>query len=303
MQLGGTANIKQPIVVTPHNQLIERAILESDGHVEFDVWKDKYDIEPFRKQGSRKPDYQYFTAQDQVTHERLLYVASHDAISTLIDDFKNATATSVADSRKPDNSSMDGATTRQLEHSLLVADSPRADDRQYTESLCDWVVSSDSFLTRAGTGRFAHSYDATARKRSNESSIGSGKVLVQEAKKCEKHLPAPNVNSSIFVCFAEERMDLCRAVIIGAADTPYSLGMFEFDVFFPVMYPFAAPLVTFKTTGTIYSLSSQSIYWQTTHLYFRFSICFLFRNWSLFAFFFGTGNDRQRAGSIQSKPL
>jgi hypothetical protein len=168
-------------LVTPHNQQIEEAILESDGHVDFDLWKDKYDIEPFRKQGSRKPDYRYFTAQDQVTHERLLYVASHDVISTFIDDFKNAKAKSVADSRKPDNSSMDGATTRQLELSLLVADSPRADDRQYTESLCDWVVSSDSFLSRAGTGRFAHSYDATARKRSNESSIGSGKVLVQEA--------------------------------------------------------------------------------------------------------------------------
>jgi Ubiquitin-conjugating enzyme len=248
-------------LVIPCDQLNEEAILESDGHVDFDVWKGKYDIQPSRKKGSRKPDYQYFTAQDQVTHDRLVSVVSHDAISTFIDDLKNVTVKSAVASRNKDDS-IDGETITLLENSLLADSPPCADDKEYSECLCEWVVSSDSFLSRAGTGRFAHSYDATARKRSNDN-IGSGKVLVKEAKQCEKHLPAPNVNSSIFVCFAEERMDLCRAIIIGAADTPYSLGMFEFDVFFPVMYPFAAPLVTFKTTGKNTSpSSSSSIYWQ-----------------------------------------
>mmetsp|Transcript_1260 Transcript_1260/g.1691 ORF Transcript_1260/g.1691 Transcript_1260/m.1691 type:complete len:314 (+) Transcript_1260:173-1114(+) len=62
-------------------------------------------------------------------------------------------------------------------------------------------------------------------------------------------LPVPHPNSAAFVCFGEERMDLCRAAITGPVDTPYAHGLFIFDAFFPADYPNIPPLVTFMTTG------------------------------------------------------
>lgn len=42
---------------------------------------------------------------------------------------------------------------------------------------------------------------------------------------------------------------MCRAIIIGAMDTPYSVGVFQFDICYPQLYPSAAPMVHFMTTG------------------------------------------------------
>ncbi|GFP94700.1 probable ubiquitin-conjugating enzyme e2 25 [Phtheirospermum japonicum] len=55
---------------------------------------------------------------------------------------------------------------------------------------------------------------------------------IQEWKILEKDLP-----DEVFVRVYEVRMDLLRAVIIGAEGTPYHGGLFFFDVFFPSSYP------------------------------------------------------------------
>ena len=44
-------------------------------------------------------------------------------------------------------------------------------------------------------------------------------------------------------------MDLVRAVVTGPPDTPYSLGCFAFDIYFPATYPNNPPLVKLITTG------------------------------------------------------
>ena len=44
-------------------------------------------------------------------------------------------------------------------------------------------------------------------------------------------------------------MDVVRAVITGPDDTPYSLGCFVFDLYFPPTYPDIPPLIKFTTTG------------------------------------------------------
>lgn len=46
----------------------------------------------------------------------------------------------------------------------------------------------------------------------------------------------------IFVRAYESRMDLLRAVIIGAQGTPYHDGLFFFDIFFPDTYPSVPPV-------------------------------------------------------------
>ena len=47
---------------------------------------------------------------------------------------------------------------------------------------------------------------------------------------------------TIFVRACESRMDLLRAVIIGAEGTPYHDGLFFFDIQFPDSYPSAPPV-------------------------------------------------------------
>ncbi|XP_043687702.1 putative ubiquitin-conjugating enzyme E2 38 isoform X2 [Telopea speciosissima] len=70
------------------------------------------------------------------------------------------------------------------------------------------------------------------------------KTIQEEWKIMETGLP-----DTIFVRVYEERMDLLRAVIVGAAGTPYHDGLFFFDVFFPPNYPNVPPQVHYHSGG------------------------------------------------------
>ncbi|XP_022139568.1 probable ubiquitin-conjugating enzyme E2 26 isoform X2 [Momordica charantia] len=70
------------------------------------------------------------------------------------------------------------------------------------------------------------------------------KRIQEEWKILEKDLP-----DTIFVRAYESRMDLLRAVIIGAEGTPYHDGLFFFDIFFPMGYPDVPPLVYYHSGG------------------------------------------------------
>jgi len=67
-------------------------------------------------------------------------------------------------------------------------------------------------------------------------------------------LAAPNnlpltPSSSIFVRSDDSKFTLLKVLISGPVDTPYSSGLYEFDIFFPNTYPNLPPRVCFKTTG------------------------------------------------------
>ncbi|WJX73321.1 ubiquitin-conjugating enzyme, variant 2 [Trifolium repens] len=70
------------------------------------------------------------------------------------------------------------------------------------------------------------------------------KKIQDEWKILEKHLP-----ETIFVRVFQSRMDLLRAVIIGAEGTPYHDGLFFFDVLFPSGYPNVPPQVHYHAGG------------------------------------------------------
>ncbi|KAJ4975095.1 hypothetical protein NE237_000201 [Protea cynaroides] len=70
------------------------------------------------------------------------------------------------------------------------------------------------------------------------------KKIQEEWEIMETSLP-----DSIFVRVYEERMDLLRAVIVGAAGTPYHDGLFFFDVLFPSNYPSVPPQVHYHSGG------------------------------------------------------
>ena len=68
--------------------------------------------------------------------------------------------------------------------------------------------------------------------------------IMYEWKILEKNLP-----DSIFVRVYERRIDLLRAVIVGAAGTPYHDGLFVFDIAFPPNYPNSPPMVYYYSFG------------------------------------------------------
>ena len=218
-------------------------VLQRDGHVDFGLWKESFGADEGSDSKSRQ---RMRTAkQDRMLHTDLLRLADEKDISSFLDDLEHALSakkTTVV-AAKWGESSMDN-----LERDIL-GQGTMLPDEGYTENLEEWVVSSESFLSKSGNGSFVHAYDSLVRGRSVEG-LGSGKLIVKEARKCKRLLPAPHPNTSVFVCFAEERTDLCKAIIIGAAETPFSLGMFEFDILFPTNYPASPPLFNFNTTGT-----------------------------------------------------
>lgn len=78
---------------------------------------------------------------------------------------------------------------------------------------------------------------------SNPSSAVHKKIM-QEWKVLEENLP-----ESIYVRVYENKINLLRAVIIGASGTPYHDGLFFFDLAFPYDYPTSPPQVNFLSHG------------------------------------------------------
>ncbi|CAK9208764.1 unnamed protein product [Sphagnum jensenii] len=60
----------------------------------------------------------------------------------------------------------------------------------------------------------------------------------------EKNLP-----DTIYVRIYEDRMDLMRAVILGAQNTPYHDGLFVFDIYLPPGYPNTPPQTHYHSGG------------------------------------------------------
>jgi hypothetical protein len=147
--------------------------------------------------------------QDQMSHEAIdELLGSRALIKTFLKDLRDG-----IDKRKStmateavDPSSLVGTQRALLLHGGMLQ------EEEYEENMSAWVVSSSPFANPSDNTKFIHYYDGTARSRI---STGSGKCLVKEARRCQKNLPMPHANSSCFVCFAEERMDLCRAVVTG----------------------------------------------------------------------------------------
>ncbi|RZC04398.1 probable ubiquitin-conjugating enzyme E2 24 [Glycine soja] len=70
------------------------------------------------------------------------------------------------------------------------------------------------------------------------------RTIMKEWKILEQNLP-----ESIYVRVYERRIDLMRAVIVGAAGTPYHDGLFFFDIGFPSDYPKNPPKLHYHSFG------------------------------------------------------
>ncbi|KAG6387323.1 hypothetical protein SASPL_152510 [Salvia splendens] len=88
----------------------------------------------------------------------------------------------------------------------------------------------------------------STRKCSEVASKNWAKRIQEEWKILEKNLPV-SFTTEVYVRAYESRMDLLRAVIIGAEGTPYHDGLFFFDVYFPSKYPAIPPEVYYHSGG------------------------------------------------------
>jgi len=105
----------------------------------------------------------------------------------------------------------------------------------------DYVNMKDS-----GTTKFKHHY---ASYITNNTPPQPKMIrLAQELADLSTALPIEHTNS-IFVRVDESRVDVMKALVMGAAGTPYAHGAYEFDVFFDDSYPNAPPKVNLTTTG------------------------------------------------------
>lgn len=86
---------------------------------------------------------------------------------------------------------------------------------------------------------------------SQDTTIENSKIvrLAQEIADLSNSLPNDHTNA-IFVRVDETRVDVMKAIICGAASTPYAHGCFEFDLYFDSRYPQTPPKCQLVTTGS-----------------------------------------------------
>ncbi|CAD8118277.1 unnamed protein product [Paramecium sonneborni] len=72
--------------------------------------------------------------------------------------------------------------------------------------------------------------------------------LAQEFADMSNSLPVEHTNS-IFVRADKDRVDVIKALIMGASGTPYAHGAYLFDIYFEDQYPNTPPKMNLSTTG------------------------------------------------------
>lgn len=224
---------------------VEEEVLRQDGNVGTDVWITESSNEETTLTGPEK-QRRTTAARDHTSLEDIQNHVRRESVLRFLDEVEGL---------KLDFDAENGlaGVDPKLALQQLSASAAQSVEKDYTEILRDWVVSSHPFSSKnVEGGQLLHAF---AHVTKTNTTTTPGKVLVKEARKCHKNIPAPHPNSAVYVCFAEERMDICKCLITGPVDTPYALGVFEFDVYFPSSYPNIPPLVQFMTTGRFDSMA------------------------------------------------
>jgi hypothetical protein len=192
---------------------IFNAKFEHDGYVDHSTWIHKSEetqVSVTQKRIRRT------ARQDQMKHADFAEVASNDDIAAFISDLRHTVLKfQVGKKKELSHTEMASAQESILSGAALLCE----DD--YSNALEEWKLSSSPLSSHKKGNVFLHSYAKAVRNQGIDANL---KTLVKEARKCRKRLPLPSTNSAIYVCFAEERMDLCRVVISGPIDTPYQLS-------------------------------------------------------------------------------
>ena len=100
---------------------------------------------------------------------------------------------------------------------------------------------------RDDKGKYKHFYHSHAFQ---EKTASKEKLirLAQELADLSNSLPAEYTNA-IFIRVDDERIDYMKVIIMGACNTPYAHGAFEYDIYCPKNYPNESPKMNLCTTG------------------------------------------------------
>lgn len=109
----------------------------------------------------------------------------------------------------------------------------------YEENLSEYAVNSLKMEN--------HHYLSCSQKNSSTNS-NKIKRLTNEMKNISTSLPIYYSNS-IFVRYDESKIDMMKAIIMGADSTPYAHGAYLYDIYFEDTYPTTPPKVNLMTTG------------------------------------------------------
>ncbi len=97
-------------------------------------------------------------------------------------------------------------------------------------------------------GKYKHFYHQQAEQ---DKTTSQSKLirLAQELADLSNALPDDHTNA-IFIRVDEQRIDYMKAIIMGASNTPYAHGAFEYDIYCPANYPNESPKMNLTTTGS-----------------------------------------------------
>jgi molybdopterin/thiamine biosynthesis adenylyltransferase/ubiquitin-protein ligase len=103
------------------------------------------------------------------------------------------------------------------------------------------------YMDMQENNQYKHHYATTALSRTNPPASKMTR-LAQELADLSNSLPFEHTNS-IFVRVDRNRLDLIKALIMGANATPYGHGAFVYDIFLDNNYPNEPPKMNLATTG------------------------------------------------------
>jgi hypothetical protein len=104
----------------------------------------------------------------------------------------------------------------------------------------------DNMDMKNEAGNYVHHYI-----KNYVSNVSSSKInrLAQELADLSTALPTDHTNA-IFVRVDKDRVDLMKALVMGASGTPYAHGAYEFDIYCNQNYPKDPPKMNLTTTGS-----------------------------------------------------
>mmetsp|Transcript_41235 Transcript_41235/g.47493 ORF Transcript_41235/g.47493 Transcript_41235/m.47493 type:complete len:828 (+) Transcript_41235:1411-3894(+) len=103
----------------------------------------------------------------------------------------------------------------------------------------------DTMDMKNKNGEYVHHYISSYSTTVSQTKINR---LAQELADLSNALPIDHTNA-IFVRVDRERVDLMKALVMGAVGTPYAHGAYEFDIYCNQNYPKDPPKMNLTTTG------------------------------------------------------
>lgn len=104
----------------------------------------------------------------------------------------------------------------------------------------------DTMDMRNEAGNYVHHYIKNYSTNVNAAKVNR---LAQELADLSTALPIDHTNA-IFVRVDKDRVDLMKALVMGAVGTPYAHGAYEFDIYCNQNYPKDPPKMNLTTTGS-----------------------------------------------------